>query len=100
MKNKLNFVLKCVAVAILARADSLITKALMKLVPQGEPTLQSIISTFDVASAQLANFESSQRKVAERNTAEMVRLENARREVTAAADRAARIKDRLTDLVS
>lgn len=100
MKNKIKSLLKQVAVALLARADAAVTKLLMKLVPQGTPTLESIISTFDVAASQLADFEARQRNVVEQHEAEIERLAKAQRELAAAANRAARIKDRLSDLVS
>lgn len=100
MKNKLKQLLKRIAIALLARADASVTKLLLKLAPKGQPTLESIISTFDVAASQLATFETNQRNAEKSNRAEQERLEKARRELAEAADRAARIKGRLTDLVS
>lgn len=100
MKSKIKEILKRIAVALLARADAVVTTLLMKLVPQGNPTLESIISTFDVAASQLHAFEARHNTTIRDNAAEQARLAAVNSRLISEADRANRIKSRLTDLVS
>jgi hypothetical protein len=89
---------KRITVALLARTDALVTKALMHFVPQGTPTLESIISTFDVAAAQLAELEKRNKAAADAKLDEVRRLEDARNRLNAEAARASRIQTRLNEL--
>jgi hypothetical protein len=71
----------------------------VKLVPKGNPTLESIISTFDIAAAQLHAFEARHLETIDAHTAEIRRLDNARVKLADEANRASRIKARLAELV-
>jgi hypothetical protein len=95
MKN----LFKRITVALLVRADALVTKALMRFVPHVyTPTLESIISTFDVAAAQLAELEKRNKAAADAKLDEVRRLEDARNRLNAEAARASRIQTRLNEL--
>lgn len=87
-----------ISVAVLARAHALVSKALMKFVPQGNPTLESIISSFEVAASQLAELEKRHTASADGHAAEINRLFEAKKKLQDEASRAARIQNRLAEL--